>query len=64
MAALAIAFFVCPPTFPDTNDRPKTNVEFEAPVIPESLVTDNREERHVNRTISKKARRLALGPGN
>lgn len=32
-AALAIAFLVVPPTFPDTRERPTTKVALEAPVI-------------------------------
>lgn len=33
-AALAMAFLVCPPTFPETSERPTTNVALDAPVIP------------------------------
>lgn len=57
-AALAIAFLVVPPTFPDTRERPTTKVALEAPVIP--VVHYQPVTRDGNCHVQNPARRVAV----
>ncbi len=63
--ALAMAFFVWPPTLPETIDNPSTNVAFEAPVIPAKQIKQNdSDEVQLRHTVSNEPRSLWLGPCN